>query len=272
MSSGDQSGIKITIKGNDVVELFSSLYSDYNSGNDWYTVKTDCVMISDNNEYSFDRLMYWRTPCNKGELFIKTYLFLMEINKDVTIANKDKIKQLLNGNISIDWRWFDSCYDAWEFPPYYEYDVYKYCDNKELFKHKSVNVEEGVFEEISDYLDCDFESKYGELESVTENLATDSLAVSLSRCISEPVDRIEFENQIFVFSSCRDEDMLRKFISERGGTVKDSTVMKTNYMIIGDGIKKETKKISKARELNESGKCIKAFTEKEFWLLAINEV
>lgn len=272
MSNGNQSGIKVTIKGKDIVELFTSLYSDYNSGNDWYTVKADCLMISENNEYSYDRLMYWKTPRNKGELLIKTYLLLMEINKDVTTENKDIILKVLNGNISIDWRWFDSCYDVWEFPPYYEYDVYKYCENKELFKHKSVNVEEGVFEEISDYLDCEFESKYGELESVMENHTTDSLADSLSRSIGKNEDRIEFENQIFVFSSCRDEEMLRMFISERGGVVKDSTVMKTNYMIIGDGIKKETKKISKARELNESGKCIKALTEKEFWSLVINEV
>ena len=93
-------------------------------------------------------------------------------------------------------------------------------------------------------------------------------ACSLARSISELPDSIEFAGKVFVHTSCHQEKKIDALVVSRGGEVKSSTVMKTNYLIIGNDIEYETTKITRARELIEQGKEIIALTESEFWSLA----
>ena len=93
-------------------------------------------------------------------------------------------------------------------------------------------------------------------------------ARSLARSISEFPDSIEFVGKVFVHTSCHQEKKIDALVVSRGGEVKSSTVVKTNYLIIGNDIEYETTKITRARELIEQGKEIIALTESEFWSFA----
>jgi hypothetical protein len=61
---------------------------------------------------------------------------------------------------------------------------------------------------------------------------------------------------------------LNHFIMSKGGTVRSSTVLTTDYWIIGNDIDHKTTKISRAIEFNAKGKAIIAMAEREFWTLA----
>ena len=88
-------------------------------------------------------------------------------------------------------------------------------------------------------------------------------AQKFAREISDKVEKIEFEGKIFVHTYCN--DTLDNFITKRGGFVKSSVVLNTDYIIIGDYIKDKTTKIERAIELNKNkGKNIKALTLSEF--------
>ena len=88
-------------------------------------------------------------------------------------------------------------------------------------------------------------------------------AQKFAREISNKVEKIEFDGKIFVHTYCYDS--LDSFIANRGGIVKSSVVVNTDYIIIGDHIKDKTTKIEKAIELNKNkGKNIKALTLSEF--------
>lgn len=114
-------------------------------------------------------------------------------------------------------------------------------------------------------------SEDGSGEIDVESSSTDQLtpatnyALQLARMVSDPVASIVFEGKIFVHTSCKNEAKIDQLIVSKGGIVKSSTVQKTDYLIIGDKTDHETTKISKAKELNEQGKTIRALTESEFW-------
>lgn len=95
-----------------------------------------------------------------------------------------------------------------------------------------------------------------------------SFAISLARSVSDRPAEIVFENMLFVHTSCTQEKAIDAFVEANGGEVKSSVVLKTNYLIVGNGIDHETTKISRARELNGQGKTIIAMTESEFWSFA----
>lgn len=95
-----------------------------------------------------------------------------------------------------------------------------------------------------------------------------SFAISLARSVSDRPAEIVFENMLFVHTSCTQEKAIDAFVEANGGEVKSSVVLKTNYLIVGNGIDHETTKISRARELNGQGKTIVAMTESEFWSFA----
>lgn len=97
-----------------------------------------------------------------------------------------------------------------------------------------------------------------------------SLATKLARKISAPVSSLVFEGKIYVHTTCENEVRLDEYISSKGGEVKSSTVLKTDYLIIGDKINHETSKITRAEELNKQGCVIKTMTESEFWRMAEN--
>ena len=95
-----------------------------------------------------------------------------------------------------------------------------------------------------------------------------NFAISLARSVSDRPAEIVFENMLFVHTSCTQEKAIDAFVEANGGEVKSSVVLKTNYLIVGNGIDHETTKISRARELNGQGKTIVAMTESEFWSFA----
>ena len=72
------------------------------------------------------------------------------------------------------------------------------------------------------------------------------------------VDSIEFKGQIFVLSGfgAAEESELSRIISEEGGEVKSSLVLKTNYLIMNENYGGVTSKYNKAVELNAKGKNI----------------
>ena len=102
----------------------------------------------------------------------------------------------------------------------------------------------------------------------TSNSDASDYATQLAREVSEPVTSIVFEGKIFVHTTCTNESKIDQLVAKKGGEVKSSTVLKTDYIIIGDKIDYETTKITRAKELNQNGKEIKAMTESEFWTLA----
>ena len=85
-----------------------------------------------------------------------------------------------------------------------------------------------------------------------------------AREISEKPDKIEFEQKIFVLTCC-DYDWIKNYITEKGGIIKNSITLKTNYLIIGDYISSKTQKIINAQEYNQNkGTTIQAITLDEF--------
>ncbi len=77
---------------------------------------------------------------------------------------------------------------------------------------------------------------------------------------------INLTDKIFVltgFDSYKEEELIR-FIEERGGVVKSSTVLKTDYLIYNGQLGLGTKKYNRAIELNQQGKDISILTEQEF--------
>lgn len=93
-------------------------------------------------------------------------------------------------------------------------------------------------------------------------------SIQYARQVSAAPDSITFLNKNFVHTSCSNESAIDKFVMSKGGNVRSSTVQATDYLIIGNDIDHKTTKISRALELNATGKSIVAMTESEFWTLA----
>ena len=69
-----------------------------------------------------------------------------------------------------------------------------------------------------------------------------------------PVKSIEFKDKIFVLTGFSDEDTqtYTKIINDKGGIVKSSVVLATDYLLVNEEYGSETTKYKKAIELNES--------------------
>lgn len=76
---------------------------------------------------------------------------------------------------------------------------------------------------------------------------------------------IEFKGKNFVLTSCDNEMLIEKIIKERGGVIRSSTVLDTDYLIYGEPYGMETKKYERALELIDRGKNIKLLSEREFF-------
>lgn len=91
---------------------------------------------------------------------------------------------------------------------------------------------------------------------------------SIAREISYPVSSIVFQGRTFVHTACESELKIDEYVTARGGFIRPSTVLDTDYIIIGNDIHIVSAKARRAIELNnEKGKNIKALTEEEFWHL-----
>lgn len=85
----------------------------------------------------------------------------------------------------------------------------------------------------------------------------------------DTVDNIEFKEKIFVLSgfSGSEQEKLTEFITSKGGEVKSSTVVDTNYLIVMEEYEHETSKYKKALELKEKGKELLVVGAKRFYEL-----
>ena len=81
------------------------------------------------------------------------------------------------------------------------------------------------------------------------------------------VDSIEFEGKIFVLTGfgAQEEEKITQEIQKRGGTVKSSTVVKTDYLIVMEDYDHATTKYQKAKELQAQGKNIAIISSKMFY-------
>ncbi|MBE6944159.1 MAG: hypothetical protein E7453_07890 [Ruminococcaceae bacterium] len=72
----------------------------------------------------------------------------------------------------------------------------------------------------------------------------------------------------FVLAEVKNAEALKERIAQEGGQVKETTVLATDYLILGDSSKGETAKAKRALELNQTrGKNIQAMKESDFWRL-----
>lgn len=97
-----------------------------------------------------------------------------------------------------------------------------------------------------------------------ENRETDENAISIEKPSSVACDWME--GKIFVLTgfSEKTEAKYTKIIEQGGGTIKSSTVVKTNYLIYNPDYDRETTKLKRAKELLQQGKSISIITGKEF--------
>ena len=81
----------------------------------------------------------------------------------------------------------------------------------------------------------------------------------------EPISII-FRDKIFVLTGfdSRAENQITEIITSRGGIVKSSTVLNTDYLIYDERYGKRTKKHERALELNSKGKSIQIIAGKAF--------
>lgn len=96
-------------------------------------------------------------------------------------------------------------------------------------------------------------------------------AQSLEQVIAQIGTAVELpalEGKIFVFAEVKNAEALKEQIAQEGGQVKETVVLATDYLILGDDSKGTTAKVKKALELNQTrGKNIQAMTESDFWRL-----
>ena len=109
-----------------------------------------------------------------------------------------------------------------------------------------------IFKMMPDITDDSFESD-DEYEKVDPGTFTKDLV------------RIEFKDKIFVLTGfdTREENKITSIISERGGIIKSSTVLKTDYLVVrGDY---SSRKYERAVELNQKGKNIAIISSEQFY-------
>ncbi len=81
-----------------------------------------------------------------------------------------------------------------------------------------------------------------------------------------PIESITFQDKIFVLTgfSATDEGKITNTIVSKGGIVKSSVVLKTDYLIVNSAYDHETSKYLKALELLEKGKNIAIISDQQF--------
>ena len=81
------------------------------------------------------------------------------------------------------------------------------------------------------------------------------------------IDSIAYQDKIFVltgFDAAEEEKAIKK-IQERGGIIKKSTVLKTDYLIVQETYDHETTKYTRAKELQKQGKNIAIISSTTFF-------
>lgn len=110
-----------------------------------------------------------------------------------------------------------------------------------------------IFKMMPDITDDSFETDDDEYEKVDQGNFKNDIA------------RIEFRDKIFVLTGfdTREENKITRIITERGGIIKSSTVLKTDYLVVrGDYA---SRKYERAVELNQKGKNIAIISSEQFY-------
>lgn len=92
-----------------------------------------------------------------------------------------------------------------------------------------------------------------------------SMGIDFARQISPKPQALDFRGRHFVLSG-GDKDKMRPVITSRGGIVHPSAVRQTDYLIIGNEVRRETAKIRRVKEL-AALRPVQALWESEFWQL-----
>ena len=90
----------------------------------------------------------------------------------------------------------------------------------------------------------------------------------IGQCTKKPL----IKGKIFVLTEIFYYDIMENYILQNGGEIKSTTVLATDYIIIGDNSSGNTNKVKRAIELNQAkGKSIKALSENDFWFMMSDE-
>ena len=86
----------------------------------------------------------------------------------------------------------------------------------------------------------------------------------------DSIDKIDFAGKIFVLTGFgwEEGEKITEMIVAKGGEVKSSTVLKTDYLIVMEEYDHKTSKYNKAMELKEKGKDLYIIGSKRFYELA----
>ena len=86
----------------------------------------------------------------------------------------------------------------------------------------------------------------------------------------DSIDKIDFAGKIFVLTGFgwEEKEKITEIIVSKGGEVKSSTVLKTDYLIVMEEYDHKTSKYNKAMELKEKGKDLYIIGSKRFYELA----
>lgn len=94
-----------------------------------------------------------------------------------------------------------------------------------------------------------------------------SMGTDFARQIGPKPQTLDFAGKHFVLTG-GDKPTMTRVIQSRGGIVHPSAVKATDYLIIGDDVRRETAKIARVKELNATrSQPVIALWEHEFWQL-----
>lgn len=138
--------------------------------------------------------------------------------------------------------------------------------------------DDGILSDFSRFETDDFDSGFDtpEVDKKGRIAPTDKeTSAKVKKAIKEIGEvgkSISIKGKIFVLTEVDYPDILEKYIVQNGGEVKSSTVLTTDYLIIGDNGSGDTGKAKRALELNKTrGKNIKALSENTFWRMVSDE-
>lgn len=127
--------------------------------------------------------------------------------------------------------------------------------------------EDSEDDSIDDYLKVDSKGRIRPSKIKTTPEVKDTIQ-KIGQCTKKPL----INGKIFVLTDILNYDIMENYILQNGGEIKSTTVLATDYIIIGDNSSGNTNKAKRAIELNQTkGKSIKALSENDFWLMMSDE-
>lgn len=117
-----------------------------------------------------------------------------------------------------------------------------------------------------------YDDRYQPRQAVTYDARTRptahrSMGTDFARQIGPKPKTLDFAGKHFVLTG-GDKPAMTRLIQSRGGIVHPSAVKATDYLIIGDDVRRETAKITRVKELNATrAQPVTALWEHEFWQL-----